>query len=255
MTDSLSVIFDNRDNQACRLSILIPVRNDRRLFHLLDELKLQITDETHVYVLNDLKPEPLILALPAPIRGVILHSRDDLTIAGKVNALIAQARGDWMVIIESDTIPHKAWVAEMLKLTANADRNSIHQGGELFAKRRNLNNILFQRDLNIPPYEDTLYCAQDTAWFMACERAGIPIVRHDLEALIFHDARIMEGDTRFIKFAHDFAFIAAQKGQSGTLKRRLLAEGYYLVRGAINIILIPLFFIYFVFQRTFNRSD
>jgi hypothetical protein len=254
MAASLSTIFDNRSGASCRLCVLIPVRNDQRLFAMLDVLKGQVTPDVNVYVLNDLKPDPFVRKLPDPIHGVILYSHDPMTISQKVNALVARAQGEWLVIIESDTIPHRDWIAEMLTLTRTAAPRAIHQGGEIFGKRENMNNILFRRDLKVPDYDDTLYWAQDTAWFMACEKAGIPVVRHDMEAIIFHDARMPEGDMRFVAFARDFAYLTIRHGNFGFLRRRLIAESYYVLKGVASLILLPLFCVYFAVRKALGMD-
>jgi hypothetical protein len=245
MSDALAVLFDNRDDASAQLCVLVPVRNDRRLFKLLEGLGTQARADVHVYILNDLKPEPLITQLTPPLRGVVLYSRRDLTIAQKVNALMSQAQGEWLVLIESDTVPHENWLSEILALAQKADPHAVHQGGEIFAKLPNMNNILFRKDLGVPAFDDTMHWAQDTAWFIACGKAGIRVVPHEQQALMFHDARRMEGDMRFIQFARDFAYLAVLMNDGDLLKRRLLAEAYYLVKGAASLPALLGFYVYY----------
>ncbi len=245
MADQMDIIFNNSGVNPYRLSVLIPVKNDQRLHRLLDALALQARDDVQVCVINDLRPEPIITKLPAPLTGMILYSRRDITLGQKLSVLRDVAQGEWVVCIESDTLPLKNWVDDVLKLIDDADPGAVHQGGEIFTKTRNLNNYIFKRDLEVPAYDSELYWAQDTAWFMGCDRAGISIIKHDFEAILFHDARILEGDMRFLRYACDFARLAAQNSQSGFLRRRLLAEGYYLTRGAINLSFLFPMYIYF----------
>jgi len=249
MNKDLSILFDNRPSKACKLSILVPVRNDKRVFKLLDALKLQILPCAHVCIINDLKPSPLLRELPNPIQGVIFHSSKDMTIAEKTNALLAHATGEWVVFIESDTIPHKDWLTEILALCASGNPSAIHQGGEMYVKGRNFNNFLFRRDLGVPPFDNEMQYAQDTAWFTNCETKGIPIIPHSMHALIFHDALTLEGDMRFFKFAHDYALIAIQTRNGAFFRRRLLAESYYAIRGILSIFALIFYYCSFSLRR------
>ena len=253
MNNQLTVVFNNFVGVTCRLSVLIPVRNDFRVNRLLEVLALQARDDMQVCIINDLKPDPIITALPSPLKGTILHSDSDITLGEKLATLLERSQGEWVVYVESDTIPHKNWVEDMMNLIEEAAPGAVHQGGEIFAKSRNLNNFFFKRGLKVPRYERGLYWAQDTVWFMACENAGIPIIRHDLEAVLFHDARVSEGDMRFFKYAIDYAYLAAQDGQFELLKRRLLAEGYYLTRGLTGVLSMPPLYVYFYIKKLIGR--
>ena len=245
MSKDFKTLFDNRPSTACKLSILIPVRNDNRIFKLLDALKLQILPCVHICILNDLKPTPLLQNLPDPIQGIIFHSSNDMTIAEKANALLANATGEWVVYIESDTIPHKEWLEDILTICASENPLAIHQGGEIFVKSRNFNNFLFRRDLSVPAFTDAIKYAQDTAWFMNCDKSGLLIVPHIMQALIFHDARKPEGDMRFLGFAHDFSLIAAQTHDGAFFWRKFLAEAFYLIRGAVSLLALVLYYTFF----------
>jgi len=256
MADETSVIFDNREGHEAKLAILCPVRNDQRLFRLLDHLKSQARDEVHVWILNDLQPDPFITELPAPLRGVILYHARPCTIATKMNLLLDKAEGEWRAVIESDTIPDERWLADVLRIAENGERNAVHVGGEMFEKGLSLNNILFPADLDLPRFQENLHYAQDTGWFMACEHKGYSVVRHNREALLFHDVlgkKYLRHYMRFIYYSYDFAFLAAKYGGGAFLKRRLLAEGFYLFRGLLNLPLTLVFYVWFALKKAVGR--
>lgn len=241
------VIFDNRAVGDARLSVLIPVRDDNKLFMLLDVLAHQSRAGVEICIANDLQPRPFVDALPHPLTGVIYHATKHCSIACKINHLLTTARGEWIVVIESDTIPDARWMDDLLSLISLSDPACVHLGGEIYAKPFNLNNVFFRRQAGLPRHEEATFFANDTAWLMACERQGFPVVRHDREALLYHDtARPDCMNMRFLYYAHDFAFIAAQQQDGAFFYRKLLAELYYLARGVVNV---PVFILIYCFYR------
>ncbi len=229
------VVWDNRKTTTARLAILIPVHDDVRIFALLDALKTMVDDRVHLYILNDFQPESFLHELPEPLQGVLFHSARCWTIAAKTQYLLDHATCEWRVIVESDALPHKDWLSEIFHIMENGDPACVHQGGEIFRKVRTLNNILTHRHLRAPRHPGEVQAANDIAWFLACDEAGIPVVAHDVEAILFHDRRPLEGDMRFIQYARDNARLAIRYPKAAPLKRRVLAEGYYLVRGLVSL--------------------
>lgn len=228
-------IFDNRGEQSAKLCVLIPVRNDKRLWALLDHLVRQPHENVHYYVCNDLQPEPFIKELPAPLKGLILHTDRPCSIAVKVNRLIEAARGEWVVVIESDTLPDARWTDDLLEIIKTADDKAIHLGGEIYEKPLNLNNVFFKKQPGLPEHNEATYFANDTAWFLACQQKGYPLIHHDRQALLYHDTLSKDTNIRFLYYAHDFALIAAKFNNSAFFRRKMLVEFYYLIRGMLNI--------------------
>ena len=57
-----------------------------------------------IVVMDDCSPEPAALAL-APVTGLrILRNERNLGFIGNVNAGVQAARGDWLVILNNDTV-------------------------------------------------------------------------------------------------------------------------------------------------------
>ena len=82
MADQMDIIFNNSGVNPYRLSVLIPVKNDQRLHRLLDALALQARDDVQVCVINDLRPEPIITKLPAPLTVTSWRQRHFLILTG-----------------------------------------------------------------------------------------------------------------------------------------------------------------------------
>jgi hypothetical protein len=254
MTNNNLVLFDNRPAEPVKLCILISVRNDRGLFTLLEILKAYKRTDFHVCIANDLNPEPFIYELPAPLRGFILHHKTPATIATKFNSLIAAARGEWLATLETDTLPTKEWLDDVFKIIGGTEPDAVHLGGEIYAKPLNLNNVIFRKRAEIPQHLADTYYANDTGWFMACEKRGIPLVRHDKEALVFHDTDPMRGYMRFFLYAHDYAYLSAELQDYKFFRRKVMVECYYLLRGLVDLPALFIFFAFYSVKRLFFKK-
>ena len=191
----------------------------------------------------------------SPIRGVVFHYRELCSIAEKINTLLQAARGEWVVIIESDTIPDARWIADLLRMIPGLDPNAVHVGGEIYEKPLNLNNVLFRKSLPVPPHEEDTFWANDTGWFLACDARGIPLIHHDREALVYHDTVSKQAQfNRLVQYAYDFAYLAAKYGRFDFFKRKVLAEGYFLARALIMLPLLLLCYAGFKLARLFRRG-
>jgi len=254
MTDQSLIIFDNRTGSAAKLSILISVRNDKGLFTLLEILKGYKRTDFHVCIANDLNPEPFIRDLPEPLRGVILHHKNSATIATKINSLIEAAHGEWLVTLETDTLPTKDWLDDVFSIIAGPEQDAIHLGGEIYAKPLNLNNVIFRKRAEIPPHLADTYYANDTGWFLACEKRGIPLVKHDKKALVFHDTDPLRFYMRFFLYAHDYAYLSAEYQDYRFFKRKVMVECYYLLRGIVDIPTLLFCFAFYSVKRLFRKA-
>jgi len=253
MHENTTMVFDNRAGQSAKLAVLIPVRDDKRIHNLLASLRPQINDQVHVIVINDKQPESFIKELPVPIHGAILHHREPCKLSEKINMLWDFAQAEWLAVLESDAILHRDWVRDVFHIMEQGDEKSVHLGGELFEKTLNLNNSIFKKDDDyFPRHADQTCYANDTAWFMECEHRGIPLVKHRFEAIVFHDTILNTQPYRIGRlFRHmqDFGYLAAAYPKAGMIKRRILAEGYWLFRG---ICCTPVFLFFAVYYKIKN---
>ena len=254
MAANHQILFDNRSGATAKLCVLISVRNDRGLFKLLEAFKSWNRTDFHVCIANDLNPEPFISELPAPLRGMILHHKTSVTIATKINSLIETARGEWLAVLETDALPTKDWLDDVFEIINGGQPDAVHLGGEIYAKPFNLNNVIFRKRAEIPQHLDDTYYANDTGWFLACEKLGIPLVRHDQKALVFHDTDPLRGYMRFFLYAHDYAYLSAEYQDYKFFKRKVMVECYYLLRGLVDVPALLIFFAFYSVKRLFVKK-
>lgn len=238
------MLFDNSQQITPDFSVLVSVRDDRRIQNLLAAFQQFDTRQFLVCIANDLCPEPFIKSLPDPLYGFIIHHHRQRSIADKINSLIEHARTDWVIVLESDAVPTQGWLEDIARIIRTEQKDAVHLCGEIYAKLPNLNNVLFRRRPEIPKHESDTYYANDTGWFLACEQRGIPIVKHDRRGLVFHDTNTSSAYRRFLLYARDYGYLAAKYHNFAFAKRKVLEESYHLVRGLINL---PLFIVCFLF--------
>ena len=98
----------------------------------------------------------------------------------------------------------------------------------------------------------TTFCSNDTAWFMECARRKLPVIKHTFECMLYHDAltkQVPHGFRRFPLHVHDLAYMAVKYHDRALLGRCVLAEGYYLIRGMINLPLVCIIAGYYWLRR------
>ncbi|HSW96463.1 MAG TPA: glycosyltransferase [Candidatus Saccharimonadales bacterium] len=192
------------------ISIIIIVKNDRRISNVLKELKtITKPEKTEIIVVDASKGK--LEDIKNSFKQVLWidfesKKKKKITIPEQRNVGITHAKGDIIVFIDSDCKPHKDWLSQLVGPIRNEseqivagivrleDENSMHN----LEQNKNLKkkylteaptmNIAISRGVynEIGTYDENFQFGSDVDFSWRATRSGFKIRFND-EAIIYHD--------------------------------------------------------------------
>lgn len=186
------------------ISIIIIVKNDRRIEKLLDKLKhIPKPEKTEIIVIDASKKETLLdIKKKFPEARWFYYknkSGKKITIPEQRNMGIKKSKGDIIVFVDADCIPSKNWLIELTKPLRNKQENMVIgyikvKGGEdLNNSRENYvgsggnGNMSYTRKLveKVGYYDEKFSISEDRDFCIRARDANYKI-RFLKSAIVFH---------------------------------------------------------------------
>lgn len=240
------------------ISIIIIVKNDRKIAFLLNELKnIKKPEKTEVLIvdasegqLDDIKNKYSYTKwIP-----FINKTKKKTTIPDQRNVGIANAKGNIIVFIDSDCIPHKDWLMEITRPIL-VEKEKICAGRVILNDKKNIHNIEHNKILNkkyinecptmnvalqkdiykkVGLYDESFLFGSDMDFSWRAIKKGYKI-RLNPKAIIYHDLGDPKNELRRM---YDYGKAWMHLFKKHTYKRKQMTK---------NIIFNCLYTLYFIF--------
>lgn len=235
-------------------SVLVPIREDKRIYALLKALSKQKYKNFLVMIANDSKKPYLNEKdFPKNLNYVFYHSPESIySTFDKLNFLIDQVKSPYAAITESDCIPSDSWLSELIP--AVRKEKKVLKGIEARPVGCCTANLVFPSPIGKKiKFDTSIPIVADFEWGMNLEKQGHKIKFLNDKGLVYHN--LVTGKARFnriIPCAKDDVAMAFKYKSPGFLWRKILRNGYEVFRGISQNLFYLVYTPYFAVKSLFK---
>lgn len=217
-----------------KVSVIVPVKNDKRIFDLISRLEKQSFKDFEVLI-QDASDKKLNIKTKLDLRHFYIKN---MTISDAFHLLAKKAKSKLIVITESDCLPSKRWLEELV--SEYEDDKTIIVGAQAKPKTLGYGNILVPKKAFKIPHDRSLKIADDTDWYLTLENRGFRFKYID-KALVMHHKDLIKRILRVFKYSREHAYIYIKHGME---KRILLSILYRCALALSSILRVILLIVY-----------
>ena len=155
-----------------KVSVVVPVKNDIRIFDLIRALEKQTFKDFEVLIADDSKEKLFNEKTNLDLK--YFHTKS-MTIADKFNFLSKRAKANNIAVTESDCIPSEKWLEELVSEYENDE--TIVVGAQVTSENINYGNLLIPKKAFKIPHDNSMKIADDTDWFLRLSERGFVFKR------------------------------------------------------------------------------
>lgn len=250
------IILKNLNKREFETSILVPIRQDKKMYKLLDCLSKQKYKNFVLLIANDSK-EPYLKKqdFPENLNYIYYHSPEEkYSTFDKLNFLGEKIDTPYAAITESDCEPSENWLADLIPIVKK--EKTVIKGCEARPVGCCTGNLVFPSeilkkvkfDLNIP-------IVADYEWAMNLERQGYNLKFYNDKGLVFHN--LVTGKARLnriIPCARDDVYMAFKYKSGKFIWRKILRNGFQIFEGILTLLAYIYYFFYFSIKKIFKKN-
>jgi glycosyltransferase involved in cell wall biosynthesis len=221
-----------------KVSIIIPVKNDKRIFDLISRLEKQSFKDFEVLI-QDASDEKLNIKTNLNLRHFYIKN---MSISDAFHLLAKKAKSKLIVITESDCLPSERWLEELLSEYEND--KTIVVGAQAQPKILGYGNILIPKKAFKVPHDRSLKIADDTDWYLTLEERGFRFKYID-KALVMHYKNPIKRVLRVFKYGREHAYIYTKHNMKKKILLSILYRSALVLSSILMIILLIVYGIYY----------
>lgn len=249
------IISQNLKNKKPEISVLVPIREDKRMYTLLDRLAKQKYKKFILIIANDSK-EPYLKEkdFPKGINYIYYHSPNPkYSTFEKLNFLIDKVKTPYLAITESDCEPSENWLEELMPLVKK--EKCVIKGCEARPIRWCTANLVMPSEIAKKEKFDTnIPIVGDYEWGMNIEKKGYKFKILSQEGMVYHN--LLTGKARLnriIPCARDDAYMSIKYKSPNFLWHKVLRNGHMALVGISQIILYLWFVPYLWIKKSIKK--
>lgn len=205
-----------------KISVIIPVKDDKRLLDTIKALEKQTFKDFEVLVADCSKTR--IFTGKTTLQMKYFHTKP-MSIAEAMTFLSKKAESDLIAITESDCIPNERWLEDLY--SEYEDDKTIIVGVQQLISPHN--RIFSYGSLLLPkrafkiPHDNRLTIADDTDWFFTLEEKGF-IFKQINKGVVIHYKDPVKRLFRSFKYARENAYIYIKHRKDKRILKSLLFQ-------------------------------
>jgi hypothetical protein len=253
-----NIIDKNLKRKDFETSILLPIRQDKRAYVLLNSLARQKYKNFVLLIANDSK-EPFFKKedFPKGLNYIYYHTPEEkYTQYEKLNFLINEVKTPYSAITESDCIANENWLSDLIPIVKK-DKQPL-KGCEVRPLGCCTANLLLPTDiLKEVKFDENIAIIGDYEFGMALEKSGHKLTVFTDRGRIYHNLGLGKPQyNRIIPCARDETYVAFKYKDMAFLKKKILRNGYNAFFGISEIFLMVFYYIpYFYLKKLFGKSE
>ncbi len=249
------IISQNLNKKKFETSVLLPIRQDKRVYALLTSLSNQKYKNFVLLIANDSK-EPYIKKeeFPKKLNYIYYHTPEEkYSQYEKLNFLIDKIETPYVATTESDCEPSEEWLSELITIVKKED-TAIKGCEARPVGSCTANLIMPTKILKEVKFDDKIAVIADFELGMNLQRHGYPLKTYNDKGKVFHNLGIGKPNyKRIIPCARDEVYIAFKYKDKDFIWKKILRNGYNAFFGVSEILLSVFIFIpYFYLKGLFG---
>lgn len=253
---NFNIIEKRLEKKKFETSVLLPIRQDKKVFKLLECLKRQKYKDFVLLIANDSK-EPYLKKedFPKELNYIYYHSPEEkYSTFYKLNFLAEEVKTPFAAITESDCEPSENWLKELIPIVKK--EKTVIKGCEARPIGCCTANLVFPSELlKNTKFDDNAPIVADYEWGMNLEKKGHKLKFFSDKGLVFHN--LLTGKprlNRIIPCAKDDVYIAFKYKDPKFLIRKFLRNGYNAFTAIVQILLYLFIFIPYFSYKALTKS-
>ncbi len=252
------IIEQNLTKKKFETSVLLPIRQDKRVHALLASLSNQKYKNFVLLIANDSK-EPYIKKeeFPKNLNYIYYHTPEEkYSQYEKLNFLIDKIETPFAAITESDCVANENWLSDLIPI-AKKENTSAIKGCEIRPLGCCTANLLMPtKILKEVKFDDNISIIADYELGMALEKHGYKLKIFNDRGRVYHNLTSGKPNyKRIIPCARDETYIAFKYKDKSFLWKKILRNGYNAFFGISEIVLSVFIFLpYFYFKGLFSKD-
>ncbi len=223
-----------------KVSVLVPVKNDKRIIDLIHALEKQTFKDFEVLIADD--SEKRLFYRKTKLNLRYFHT-EPMSIAEKFDFLVKEANGKMITITESDCAPSENWLKELV--SEYEDDRTIIVGTQRLPGRVNYGNLLLPKSAFEIKHDTNLKIADDTDWFITLGEMGFKFKEID-KAVVLHYKDPVKRLFRSYMYGKEHAYIYIKHKEG---RKILKSIAYRLALSFFSFVQVIFLIIYGIYYK------
>ncbi|MBR9705316.1 glycosyltransferase family 2 protein [Candidatus Pacearchaeota archaeon] len=243
-------IFKNlsKDLNKFETSVLLPIRQDKRMFNFLKGISKQKYSDFVLLIANDSNEPYLKLEdFPKNLNFIFYHTPNErYSTFQKLNFLASVVKTPISAITESDCVPSENWLSDLVPIAKK--EKSLIKGCEIRPLGWGSANLVFQSEiLKKVGYDLGADLFGDYEFGYNVQRHGYPVKYTGFKGAVIHDlTQNKPAFHRIIPSAKADLYVSLKHRDQNLLKRKILRNFYisfnYLAQALVIFALLPKYY-------------
>jgi len=253
---SFKLILKRLAKSRFEVSVLIPIREDKKIHKLLDKLSKQTYKNFIILIANDSK-EPYLKDsdFPKNLSYAYYYAKEQkYSTFDKLNFLADRVKTPFAAITESDCEPHENWLYDLVPIVKK--EKTVIKGCEARPVGCCTANLIFPSEiLKKIKFDTNVPIVADYEWGMNLEKRGHPIRFYSDKGVVFHN--LITGKprlNRIIPCARDEVAIAFKYKDPRFLFNKIMRNGYNILVSLSQMFLIIFYYVPYFFVKSLKEK-
>lgn len=219
-----------------KVSVIVTVKNDKRLIDLIKALEKQTFKDFEVLIADS--SEERIFKGETKLYMKYFHTKP-MTIADSLMFLAKKASSEIIAITESDCVPNERWLEDLIN--EYEDKKTIIVGSQDIVSPRveviSFASLLVPKDAFKIKMNKKLKVAEDTDWFMSLKEKGFKFKKIN-KALVIHYKDPIKRIFRSFDYAKSHAYIYVKHKKEDRIIKSIgfqIIQSFYSLVNAVTL--------------------
>jgi len=222
-----------------KVSIIVPVKDDKRISNLIRALERQTFKNFEVLIADDSKERLFNEKTKLDLK---YFHKIPMSIADKFHFLGKKAKADIIAVTESDCVPSERWLEELLSEYEND--KTIVVGAQVTSENINYGNLLIPKKAFKISHDNILKIADDTDWFLTLTEKGF-VLKSINKAVVRHYKNPVKRLLRSFTYGREHAYVYIKHRKDRKLLNSIFFQSASSFFSLFTVILLIMYGIYY----------
>lgn len=233
-----------------KVSVIVPVKNDKRIFNLIDALEKQTFKDFEVLIADDSEKRLFDRETTLNLKYFHLKGKGNGSVSNRIHFLAKKASSDIIAVTESDCLPSKTWLEDLLseyeddKTVVVGVQNLLSPYVTIFS----FGSLLLPKKAFNVPFDKTIRRGEDTDWFYSLKEKGFKFKQIN-KAVVIHYKDPVKRLFRSFDYARDNAYIYIKHNQDKRIIKSIIFQFATIFFSFVTIFTLAFYGLYYKLRK------